>query len=418
MIYHYVYEITHIETNKKYIGSRTSKTSPENDLGIKYFSSSRDKDFVTDQKQNPQNYKYKVLKIFDTREAANLHEILLHNEYDVGINEEYYNRAKSPNGRFASSGQVSVKDKDGSYLRVSVNDPRYISGELVHNHTGYIPVMDKDGNTFKVTKNDPRLLNGELHHVNTGRVSVRLENGETKQVSLDDPKYIDGTYKHICSGTVPVKDKDGNIFTVPKDDPKYLSGELVGMFSNTIRMTDGKKTITVSPDKEEEYILKGYRRGMIKNFKEQRIWMTDGVRNYGVYLSDVDKKLEEGLHHGVTRNIPKKPLAKIMNDGIKNHTVLLKDIDGYLSKGFVIGRLNKKTNTNKGKIAINNGTEMKKIDPSELQEYLNNGYTKGGLHGHKAKKPMTWMNDGNIETHVSDHLVEDYIKAGYKKGRL
>ena len=63
---HYVYRITNIKINKHYYGTRTSKNrSPNEDIGIYYFSSSKDKEFIQDQKSNPSDYKYKVLNIFD-----------------------------------------------------------------------------------------------------------------------------------------------------------------------------------------------------------------------------------------------------------------------------------------------------------------------------------------------------------------
>ena len=59
MKFHYVYRITNVEKNKYYYGSRSSNILPSEDIGIKYFSSSSDKIFVQDQKENPQNYMYK-----------------------------------------------------------------------------------------------------------------------------------------------------------------------------------------------------------------------------------------------------------------------------------------------------------------------------------------------------------------------
>lgn len=55
---HYVYRITNIKLNKHYYGTRTSKNkTPEEDIGYIYFSSSSDKEFLKDQKDNPLNYK-------------------------------------------------------------------------------------------------------------------------------------------------------------------------------------------------------------------------------------------------------------------------------------------------------------------------------------------------------------------------
>lgn len=128
MNYHYVYRITNMIENKHYYGVRTSK-NPNLDLGIKYFSSSKDKDFIQDQKENTQNYKYKIIKIFDNRnEALNL-EIKLHNKFDVGVNESFYNRAKQTSALFDTSGiKYSYEDKKKLY-EYRFKDKRPLSEE-------------------------------------------------------------------------------------------------------------------------------------------------------------------------------------------------------------------------------------------------------------------------------------------------
>lgn len=106
--YHYVYRITNIILNKHYYGVRTSKNIlPKDDLGIKYFSSSRDKDFINEQKRNPQNHKYKIIQIFNNRKKALEFEIKLHNKFDVGINESFYNRSKQTSSGWDTTGCVS-----------------------------------------------------------------------------------------------------------------------------------------------------------------------------------------------------------------------------------------------------------------------------------------------------------------------
>lgn len=104
MVYHYVYRITNIYKKQHYYGVRTSKLLPIKDIGIKYFSSSNDKDFIKDQKENPQNYKYKVIKTFKDRETALKLEIKLHNRFDVAVNESFYNRSKQTTTKFDTTG--------------------------------------------------------------------------------------------------------------------------------------------------------------------------------------------------------------------------------------------------------------------------------------------------------------------------
>ena len=110
-IYYYVYRITNLIEGKHYYGSRTSKTHPSKDLGKKYFSSSSDSEFIEDQKENPNHYKYKIIKIFDTREEAVSFEIKLHDKFDVGVNESFYNRSKQTSTKFDTTGIVFHDEK-------------------------------------------------------------------------------------------------------------------------------------------------------------------------------------------------------------------------------------------------------------------------------------------------------------------
>ena len=130
-IYHYVYRITNTTENKHYYGKRSSKILPEKDLGVKYFSSSRDKLFIEEQKTNPQKYKYKIIKLFKTATEAVEFEIKLHRKFNVGINENFYNKSNQTSSGYDTTGMVSVKDKNGNTFQVSKDDPRYLSGELV-----------------------------------------------------------------------------------------------------------------------------------------------------------------------------------------------------------------------------------------------------------------------------------------------
>ncbi len=105
---HYVYRISNIIANKHYYGTRSSQ-HPKLDLGIIYFSSSSDIMFIKEQKQTPENFKYKILKIFENREQAIEYEILLHNKFDVGANLNFYNRAKQTSIGFDRTGIPRTK---------------------------------------------------------------------------------------------------------------------------------------------------------------------------------------------------------------------------------------------------------------------------------------------------------------------
>lgn len=105
MKYHYTYRITNIKLNKHYYGSRTSSITPSEDIGYIYFSSSTDKDFIKDQKENPDDYKYKVIRIFEDRKDALELEVKLHEKFEVGANINFYNKGKQTSSGFSFSGR-------------------------------------------------------------------------------------------------------------------------------------------------------------------------------------------------------------------------------------------------------------------------------------------------------------------------
>ena len=114
----YVYDITNIVNGKRYIGSRQTNILPILDIGVEYYSSSLDKDFIYDQLINPGHYKYTVLKEFNCREDTINFEIYLHNKFDVGTNQMFYNRSKQTSVGWDRSG---VKHSDESKQLMSKN---------------------------------------------------------------------------------------------------------------------------------------------------------------------------------------------------------------------------------------------------------------------------------------------------------
>lgn len=113
-MYHYVYRITNLILNKHYYGSRTSNNiSPELDLGFNYYSSSTDKDFIDDQKKNIHNYKYKIVKLCDTRKQAIAYEIILHEKFNVAQNNSFYNLSKQTTTGFDTTGtKASIETRE------------------------------------------------------------------------------------------------------------------------------------------------------------------------------------------------------------------------------------------------------------------------------------------------------------------
>lgn len=206
--FHYVYRITNLVENKHYYGKRSSKINPHLDIGIEYFSSSRDKEFISDQKNNPQNYKYKIVHICEFSNFAQERESIIHNKFSVDKNPSFYNIVKSSSNSigFDPSSKAYVIDKNGKKFYVYRNDNRIKSGELFYPNKGTVIVKDKSGKIFRVKLSDPRYISGELIHQNKGKPG-----NENQKLAASKSS----------SNTIPIVDMKGNKYRIKIDDPGY-----------------------------------------------------------------------------------------------------------------------------------------------------------------------------------------------------
>ncbi len=137
--------------------------------------------------------------------------------------EEYYCR---PDLHCISSGTIIVLNADGTKTRMSVEDPRYRSGEAIPLSKNNVTVMDKNGRSMRVCKTDPRYLSGELSGVTKGQVTVKDSEGNTFNVFKDDPRYLSGELSVINKGRVCARTTDGRKVKVDKNDPGFKMGLL------------------------------------------------------------------------------------------------------------------------------------------------------------------------------------------------
>lgn len=209
---HYVYQITELSTDKKYIGVRSCVSNVKDDLGIIYFSSSTDKKFINKQKQNSYNYKYEIFSLHNGRNLANEEEARLHKLYSVATNNNYYNKTSCNGIGFNPLGKMCVYDEHNILLYVNSDDKNFLNGiyrhitknyavmknknnEIVQVHVSNITddmvgvvkgtVVVTDGTRhFRVTCNDDRINTGEL----TYSVIGRTHTNETKKKISDAVK--------------------------------------------------------------------------------------------------------------------------------------------------------------------------------------------------------------------------------------
>jgi len=215
--YHYVYRITNVITKMYYYGTRsTSKlkeTKPKEDIGIKYFSTSLDKEFIKNQKENPQNYKYKVVKTFNTRKEALELEIYLHKKFDVGVNKNFYNKSKQTATGFDNSGLdfmsiAKQQVENGSYKL------RGQKSSITHSNKSKLE-KETASKMFKLafSKIDlsQRAKNGVITKIKRGNMPIGSNNGMALKINIYDNtnklQYTtNGSFADVCnSNNLPKK---------------------------------------------------------------------------------------------------------------------------------------------------------------------------------------------------------------------
>ena len=226
--YHFVYKTTNMINGKYYIGVHNTKNLNDGYLGSGPIILRSIKKYGKD------NFKREIIEFCDTAEAAFLLESKL---VYVDFVKEQTNYNVALGGAIPMTfGMVVVKDKNGgSGFLVPIDDPNFLSGELIALSSGRVNIKDNDGNTKSVSVNSPEYVCGEVKHILVGMVVVKDKNGNQFSVSVDDPRYISGELVALSKGRVLVKDTSGNTTMVQCDDPRYISGELKSVLVDNLR---------------------------------------------------------------------------------------------------------------------------------------------------------------------------------------
>lgn len=209
---YYTYRITNIHRNMHYYGYRSTNILPHLDLGIKYFSSSSDKDFIKDQKENPQYYKYKIIKVFDNKTDALNMEIKLHKKFSVDLNESFYNVARQRSTRFSVSTKESIakmvktRKENGSFKEAGKKVSKQLKGKALYiNENGkYVFVSTEEAkarcliavSTGRKHSKETRLLYSEQRKGNNYKTGVK-ESLETRLIKSVNAKQNNSQAKHF-----------------------------------------------------------------------------------------------------------------------------------------------------------------------------------------------------------------------------
>lgn len=145
-------------------------------------------------------------------------------EFDIN-RERYYGNTKDCG---------SYRNSEGDIIYCSTNDPRVISGELVHMSKNYIRVKDINEKHYYIRNDDPRVISGEfakikLQRKNTIAINDGNKNAYTNSDDIENRLLSGWILGHIPNETRKLKRwmKHPNfpsVFSSPENFEKYLLG--------------------------------------------------------------------------------------------------------------------------------------------------------------------------------------------------
>ncbi len=258
---HYVYRITDYTRTEEehYYGSHTPEFGKEyNSLEEEFWT------YRTSSKRNilnenrKEDYKVKILKVFDNPADKMIYEAYLHQYFDVTNNKHFWNGSnQTPFGwnntnmvvtserKWVTKEEFNEKNLTGLMKNhkhsIKYNKNYVVTKSLTRisqeefNNSSEVGVMknvfcgfDKDGNKVVLEKDENFDIN-EYTGYHKNKVVARDKDGNKFHVDKRDPRYLSGELVGHTKGKVVAKDKDGNKFNISVDDPRYLSGELVNI---------------------------------------------------------------------------------------------------------------------------------------------------------------------------------------------
>ena len=338
MKYHYTYRITNIKEGMYYYGVHSCDCLPKEDIGIKYLSSSTNINFIKDQKENPHNYKYKIVKIFNTRKEANKHEELLHKKFNVIFNEKFYNKWNS-NSTWTTAGltgvtEISTSDrimitveeyKNNKHLYIAHAKNKVVSLDLRYNINKIVSKEEFDNNDFyvgasynnvscldlrdsktkKITKEE---FDNNDFYVGVSKNKVLAKDLNTGEcITISKEEFESNTnYVGITTGKFVAIDSMGELHHIYNNDLRYLSGELTHHSKILISITDGNQNKRVKPGEIEKYINDGWLYGVTQfTEKPNACCKTKYMNKDGIRKRIKNENVEEYTNNGWSIGLPK-----------------------------------------------------------------------------------------------------------------
>jgi len=191
---HYVYRVTdHTRTEKEhYYGSHTpQKGKKYNSLEEEFWTYKTSSKYNVLNENKKENYKVKILKVFDNPADKIIYESFLHQYFNVKLATKFWNENNQGPFGFDNTRTTVVKDEEGNILWVDTTDERFLSGELVGinkgnknpgNNLGKVACKDDKGNTLQVSKEEFSLNDNLVGHQKDTVTVIEIKTGETKRI--------------------------------------------------------------------------------------------------------------------------------------------------------------------------------------------------------------------------------------------
>jgi len=382
--HHLIYLILNLVNSKIYIGSHSTYNINDNYMGSGKLIK------LAIKKYGIEKFKKIILYDFDSRnKMLEKEKELVSNEFI--LNENVYNIALGGGG--GSCGVVTVRNKKGDTFQTSVNNPEYLSGELIFISTGYVTVKDREGKTQQVSTDDPNYLNGDLKSIHCNNAVGRDKNGIIRYVNKDEFKNEKMT--GIIKGTVCVNDKNGNNIRIKTDDPRLKSGELIHKFTHKVVVKDGGKNLIL--DRNDPRFISGELQGVTKG----TIPVKD-VSGNGMRVKIDDPRLESGELRHVSKGMKRSTDAKLKMSNVHKNTIWINNcfdknkkvkadqLEKWICQGWCLGRIVDKDklnitdesrkgmgNSSRGKKWINKSKKSVRVYVQEIDKYISDGWSLG-----------------------------------------
>lgn len=287
--YHYFYKITNLLNNHFYYGIHST-----DDLEDGYMGSGTRLNYAY-KKYGIENFEKEILKFFDTREECSNYEAEMVTE-ELIRNDDCYNLIQGGD-TIATSGLITVKDKDGKVFLVFPDDERWLSGDLVGSTKGFVNCYDTIEKKYVQVSNKCFYNNDRYVGLTNNTIVARKKGSNDKFSLINIDEYLSNTdnYETPTTNKVLTKDKHGNTFMVSKDDERLKNGELIFFWKNRKHNSDTKQKM------KETHRLNNHQQGE-KNSQYGTCWVMKDNNNKKIKKDELEHYLELGWTKGRKMN--------------------------------------------------------------------------------------------------------------------